>query len=188
MNSYLIEYGTYVKEHNIKNYVELDVDQIVGVNETRKLRDKLESFVGYPSILVWHSIRGKEAFIRDAKDYNYMALGFFLTEGLPASLTDKYAGAFVDIAHKNNCRIHGLGYTKFGMLEKIPFDSVDSSKLSSSYRYGYLHHFDIKKRRVVYTRPEGMRMKNSMALVRPSFIEWRKYQDWALNNLSPIWD
>ena len=188
LDAYVEEYAHFIKTHNIKQYVELDVDQIIGVEKTRALRRRLESLVGWKSIPVWHTIRGKESFIQDCKDYDYICLGYFLTEGLKAQLTEKYAKAFVDTAHKHKCRIHGLGFTKGKLLKKIPFDSVDSSSWSSSRRFGICFEFDARNGTMKYLeRRKNQRMKNAQALGRPAFIEWRKYQDYAYEHMNPIW-
>lgn len=188
LDTYVEEYAQFIKTHNIKQYVELDVDQIIGVEKTRALRKRLESLVGWKSIPVWHTIRGKESFIQDCKDYDYICLGYFLTEGLKAQVTEKYAKAFVDTAHKYNCRIHGLGFTKGELLKKIPFDSVDSSSWAASRRYGCCFKFDARNRRIKFLqRRKNQRMKNAQALGRPAFIEWRKYQDYVYEHMNPVW-
>lgn len=188
LDSYVDEYADFVRTNKIKNYVELDVDQIIGVEKTRKLRDRLESKVGWRSIPVWHTIRGKESFIQDCKDYEYIALGYFLTEGLKADLTAKYAKAFVDKAHSLNCRIHGLGFTRFEHLKKIPFDSVDSSSWAASRRFGIWFKFDANNGCVTQFKPKNSRMPSAAKAGRPAFIEWKKYQDWAYTNLMPLWN
>ena len=158
LNSYADEYADYVKEKKIKQYVELDVDQIIGVEKTRALRDRIEKRVGWQSIPVWHTVRGKESFIQDCKDYKYIALGYFLTEGLPSSLTKKYAKAFIDTAHSYGCRVHGLGFTKTKELHNIPFDSVDSSNWVASRRFGILYKFDPSQRIMRQYHPNDRRM------------------------------
>lgn len=188
LDDYVEQYGNYVREHNIKNYVEMDVDQIIGVDKTRRLRERLENIVGWQSIPVWHTIRGKQSFIQDCKDYNYIALGYFMTEGLKATVTEKYARGFIDLAHKYNCKIHGLGFTKTKTLEQFPFDSVDSSSWRTGVRYCQITTFNLSKRCIETTaKKSGMRAKNSQSLCRPSFIEWRKFQDYAYFNICPIW-
>lgn len=188
LDTYVEEYAHFIKAHNIKQYVELDVDQIIGVEKTRVLRRKLENLVGWKSIPVWHTIRGKESFIQDCKDYDYICLGYFLTEGLKTQLTEKYAKAFIDTAHKYNCRIHGLGFTKTRLLKKIPFDSVDSSTWAASRRFGCGYKFDARSGMLEnLQKKENQRMKNAQAFGRLAFIEWRKYQDYAYEHMNPIW-
>ncbi len=183
---YADEYAQFVKDNNIKQYVELDVDQIYGVEYTRRLRDRIENRVGWQSIPVWHTIRGKESFIDDAKNYSYIALGYFLTEGIRPSITEKYAKSFCDLAHLYGCRIHGLGFTKTNSLPNIPFDSVDSSSWTASYRYGNISIFD-GKNMVKKTKPANKRLRSCRDVGRFCFLEWRKFQDYALYNINPIW-
>lgn len=187
---YVDEYADFIKAHGIRQYVEMDVDQIYGVKETRKIRDRLENRVGWRSIPVWHSVRGKESFIKDCTDYEYIALGYFLTEGLSPKVTKKYAKAFVDKAHSLKCKIHGLGFTQTTILDQIPFDSVDSSTWAASKRYGVLSQYDPINHVVKnLKRPEGKRMKDKVynEMGRYSFQQWRLYQDWAYENLPPVW-
>lgn len=183
---YADEYADFVRENRIGQYVELDVDQIIGVKKTRALRDRIEKRVGWRSIPVWHTIRGRQSFLDDTKDYDYIALGYFLTEGLSPSLTEKYARSFVDAAHENECRIHGLGFTKTELLPDIPFDSVDSSTWSSAPRYGKISVFNGKIIRNIQKK-EGTRLTMSKEAARYSFSSWRKYQDYAYKYLKPIW-
>lgn len=186
-DKYVHQYADYIKENKIKSYVELDVDQLIGVKETRKLRDKLEKLVGWPSIPVWHTIRGKEAFLQDAKEYPRICLGFFLTEGLPTALTEKYTPWFIDKAHENNCKLHGLGFTKTTLLPKFHFDSVDSSTWSFGQRGGWTCRFNPTTHRMTqYAKKEGTRICDYGGLMRHNFAEWRKYQDWARRNLPTI--
>lgn len=188
LDKYVDEYADFIRKHKIRQYVELDVDQIIGVEKTRALRRRLEERVGWKSIPVWHTIRGKESFIEDCKEYDYIALGYFLTEGLKTDVTEKYAKAFVKKAHELKCRIHGLGFTKGEKLKNIPFDSVDSSSWAASRRFGCTFKFDPHNGTIRFLeRRKNQRMKNAQALGRPAFIEWRKYQDYAYQNMNPIW-
>lgn len=187
LDKYMEEYAQFIKENNICQYIELDVDQIIGVKKTRLLRQRLEDMVGWKSIPVWHTIRGKESFIEDCKEYDYIALGYFLTEGLKASITEKYAKAFIDKAHELDCRIHGLGFTKISIKE-LGFDSVDSSNWAAGDRFGQIQKFDATNQKMLRENRIGkQRLINSAFLRRPNFIEWRKYQDYAYKYFEPIW-
>lgn len=188
---YIHEYADYIKENNIKSYVELDVDQLIGVKETRRLRERLENLVGWRSIPVWHTIRGKESFIQDCTEYPRICLGFFLTEGLSSQLTDKWAPWFIDKAHELDCRIHGLGFTKTRVLPKFHFDSVDSSSWTGGQRYGRRWVFDTKRNVMVgLEKPEGKRIiigKGYTGLMTYNFHQWHLYQNWARAHLPIIW-
>lgn len=188
MESYADEYADFVRDNKIKDYIELDVDQIKGVSYTRRLRDRIESRVGWQSIPVWHTIRGKESFIQDCKDYPRIALGFFLSEGIPIKMSLKYAPWFIDTAHDNDCRIHGLGFTHTSKLKDYHFDSVDSSSFTAGGRFGNFHYFDpVSKSILQVSKKAGQRMPNANALNIHNYKEWRKFQDYAYNNIPIIW-
>ena len=188
LERYADQYADFVRENNIKEYIELDVDEIKGVEWTRKLRDRIEKRVGWQSIPVFHVVRGKESFIQDCKDYKRICVGFMLSEGLPNNLTHKYVPWFIDKAHENDCRIHGLGFTKTTILENYAFDSVDSSSFSAGGRYGTYQYFDPSLRQMKQVqRPAGTRMPNATALLVHNFYEWVKYQKYARHNIPIIW-
>lgn len=92
-DKYVHQYADYIKENKIKSYVELDVDQLIGVKETRKLRDKLEKLVGWPSIPVWHTIRGKD-FLTRCEGISAYLLRLLLDRG-PAYGSDREVHAVV---------------------------------------------------------------------------------------------
>ncbi len=187
-DTYLHEYADFIKENNIRQYVELDVDQLIGVKETRKMRDYLEKLVGWPSIPVWHSIRGKESFLEDCRDYSYICQGFYLTEGLSSSLTERHTPWFIDKAHELGCRIHGLGFTKITLLPKFHFDSVDSSTWSMGQRYGLIFNYNPTKGTMNQrTRPEGKRITNFGGLMTHNFNQWKAYQNYARNHIPVVW-
>lgn len=186
MDRYIHEYADFIKQNKIKDYVELDVDQIEGVKETRRIRDRLENLVGWQSIPVWHTVRGTDSFIKDCKDYPKICLGFFLTEGLSTKVTEKYAPKMIRLAHENGCKIHGLGFTKTTMLHKFHFDSVDSSSWSMGHRFGTKSIFDkVNKVMRAETKPPGTKA-NGALIQEYNFQQWRMFQDYAIKNLPII--
>lgn len=188
LEAYADEYADYVRENNIKDYIELDVDEIKGVAWTRKLRDRIENRVGWQSIPVFHVVRGKESFIQDCKDYERICVGFMLSEGLPNTLTHKYVPWFIDKAHELDCRIHGLGFTKTSILDKYAFDSVDSSTFSAGGRWGSYQYFDpITKQIKQIAKKPNTRMPDATALLLHNFQEWVKYQEYARHHLPIIY-
>jgi len=122
---YLEDYARFIKDNNIKQYFEMDIDSIVGLPKVEEYRKYLEKETGVPSIPVWHLSRGKEYFIRMCREYSYIALGGIASKEYGSKLY-KYFPWFIKTAHENNCEIHGLGYTGKGLL-KYRFDSVDST-------------------------------------------------------------
>jgi len=141
LDKYVIEYGNWLKENKdiYEYFFEMDVDFLVGIKKVEEYRKFLEECAEQQCIPVWHINRGLEYWKMMVKDYDYVAIGGLVT----GEITDmeKYAPFLIDIAHKNNCKVHGLGYTKTKYLKYIDFDSVDSSSWFGGRRYGNLDIF-----------------------------------------------
>lgn len=180
---YADAYADFIKSYKIKRYFELDIDPIVGLKEVERLRNRIESKVGWQSIPVWHLKRGKEYFLQMVKDYKYVAIGGIVTKEIKTQLYEKLFPWFIQTAHKNGCMIHGLGYTDTNNLSKYHFDSVDSSTWTVGRRFGEVSWFN---KGVVLRRKSkniGRKIKDTTAINWFSFQEWLKYQKFADNNL-----
>lgn len=179
---YAEEYIKFINKHNIEKYIELDLDYIIGVEESRKLRDMLEKGTGKKSIPVWHPIRGVEEFKKMCDEYDYVALGGIV--GQHWKKTEKYIPWFIKEAHKRGAKIHGLGFTKLRKLKTCRFDSVDSSTWSCGNRFGIVYQFDANNGGLInHRRKEGTRIGDQRELAKRNYIEWCKLQQWADKNL-----
>lgn len=175
---YVYKYADFIKTHDIKNFFELDIDNLVGYEEVKRYRKKLEQLTGKQPIVVWHPSRGMEEFVRHCEEYDYVALGGFA--GATMKQRNVYKNAypyFINTAHKHGSKIHGLGFTSFRDLGRCHFDSVDSTSWLSGCRYGLVHKFNGKTLRPV-EKPKGMRMNAKNAVVY-NFHEWIKFQKYA---------
>jgi len=120
-------YGQWLKDNKgyYDYFEEMDLDFIVGLNVVEEYRKFLEKCAGQKCIPVWHINRGLDYWEQMVKDYDYVAIGGLVTGEITGM--EMYAPYLLDIAHNNNCKVHGLGYTKTKLLKYIPWDSVDSS-------------------------------------------------------------
>lgn len=179
--SYIKGYADFINRNNIEKYFELDVDSVVGYEKVLDFRKELEDLTGRPSIPVWHSNRGKDEFLKACEEYGYVALGGIV--GMEWKVeAEKYMPWFIREAHKRGAMIHGLGYTKLTKLNKYHFDSVDSTAWTTGNRFGYAYKFkngQITKIEV----PAGSRISDSRKLALNNYIEWVKFQKYALTQL-----
>jgi hypothetical protein len=180
-NDYVDKYAEFVRENNIRNYVEVDVDTLIGLEGVERLRERLENRVGWKCIPVWHMNRGYDKWLEICRDYSYVCFGAFITDGLKPS---KYMAIkkFLYDAKKENCKVHGLGMTSMSWLRELKFHSVDSSTWTSGNRYGEVHIFEkdiIKK----YRKPRDLKFKNGQLVAKNNLIEWTKFVEYAENNL-----
>lgn len=137
---YSKQYAKFIKKYDtdkIIGYFEMDIDTIVGYEEVLKLRHILED-VSDKIIPVWHKNRGLDDFKEMCNNYDYVAITNKSTDINSYNLTA--LKAFVDYAHKHNTKIHGLGISSKRFLEKIPFDSVDSTSFLLPLRFARLNN------------------------------------------------
>ena len=177
VESYLDGYAAFIKKHNIKNFIEFDIDSVIGYKKVKKLRCELESKVGRLCIPAWHRNRGEHDFYATIKQYPYVALGTLKTI-LPSERG--IFNTFVREGQKQGCKIHLLGFTLTTELHKWHVESVDSSTWIKDGAFGRYSLFN--GRRIITTKWDKEKGVSSRVKVF-NFIEWYKYQRWALTHL-----
>lgn len=133
---YTKKYADFIKEFDeekVIGYFEMDVDNIIGYEEVLKLRKILES-VTDKIIPVWHKNRG----IQDFKDMceKYSGKIIAITGFKNEDIQDNQYLMFLKYAKKHNCKVHCLGMTRKKILDKVPFDYVDSSSWKQQGIFG----------------------------------------------------
>lgn len=136
--NYTIEYAEFIKEFdrdNVLGYFEMDVDNIIGYDKVLELRKILEN-VSDKIIPVWHKNRGIEDFKKMCQDYagKIIAITGFKNE----DIKDEQYLMFLKYAKKYNCKVHCLGMTRKKVLDRVPFDYVDSSSWLQNSVYGVM--------------------------------------------------
>ena len=177
-NDYIKRYAEYIIERNIKHFFELDIDVVVGLKEVERMRDKLEILTQRKCIPVWHRTRGKEAWEKMIKKYNYVAIGCSGQNDSKWTRNKQTRGTlrwFLKSAHDENCKLHGLGYTTERYT--VPFDSVDSTAWIYGNRSGFVCKFKQNKITKI-SAPKGMKLKTKEVAIN-NFREWVKYQKYA---------
>lgn len=177
---YVINYGSFVKEHDIKLFFELDIDPIVGLKEVERLRNLLEKTAERKCIPVWHKSRGLDYWIKMCNDYDYVAIGGIVTQEIKRSEYDVFY-PLLKIAKENKCKVHGLGFTNLKGMEKYKFYSVDSTNWLSGNKFGAVYWFDGKTMQKK-TRESWQRVKTNEVAIN-NFSEWVKFQKYAEHNL-----
>lgn len=180
---YIDRYADFINNNNVQKFFELDIDNLVGLPEVKRLRKQLEHKTQKQCITVWHPSRGWDDFIEQSKERPYVSLGGIVG----ASKTEKLAyqktfPKFIYEAHKNGAKIHGLGYTSLEGLKRNHFDSVDSTAWTAGNRFGYVFKFNGKTITKVQV-PQGKRIGDSRKLAIINYVEWIKFQKYALNHL-----
>lgn len=178
-DDYIERYADFINRNNVEKFFELDIDSVVGYEKVLQYRNRLESLAGKRCIPVWHNSRGKDEFEKMCKEYDYVAIG-----GLVGGSSEyskeywKYFPWFINMAHKNDAKIHALGFTSLAGIEQYHFDSVDSTAWTAGNRFGYVYKFDGKTLRK-FDVPKGKRLADSRAVALNNYVEWIKFQKYA---------
>lgn len=178
---YIERYADFIKRNNVNKFFELDIDSVVGYEQVKKYRKKLEKLSGKRCIPVWHKSRGKKEFINLVKEYDYIGLGGIVIKEIKRS-DYRFFPWFIDTAHDNGCKIHGLGFTNLKGLEVYKFDSVDSTAWTTGNRFGFVYKFNGRTMTKIDC-PEGKRLADSRKIALINYTEWIKFQKYAEENL-----
>ena len=140
---YVDDYAEFVNRYKIKKFFELDIESVVGWSEYTKLNDRLKCQTHTLPIPVFHKERGKDWFLGAVKEYPYIAFGGIAIDR--KTMKKKELDAipwFIKEAHKQGCKIHGLGFTSTSLFDKIRFDTIDSTTWSMGGANGKSMFYD----------------------------------------------
>jgi hypothetical protein len=151
LDSYISEYIDFINRYNIKNFIELDIDKIIGYEKVKQIREKIEKETNKKSIPVFHLTRGIEEYKKLIKNYPYICIGGIAIKDIKKKDYKKIFPTLLKMAKLQNCKVHGLGFTASNVNE-FDFYSVDSSSWKTSIRYALIGIFDNKKRIITYKK------------------------------------
>lgn len=175
LKGYIEKYVDFIKKNEVKYFFEVDIDTVIGVTETTRIREELERQIGRRSIPVFHSARGLNAWKQMVREYDYVAIG---TSGLTSesrwARREDVMNQLIYIAHESGCKVHGLGFTKLTALNenRINFDSVDSTSWLGGARYAKIYKFTGSK--MIMTDIKG-RSPGRNVLNAHNCKEWVKF-------------
>lgn len=170
------QYAEFIKEFDndkVVGYFEMDVDNIIGYEKVLELRKILEA-VSDKIIPVWHKNRGLEEFKKMCQDYagKVVAITGFKNE----DIKDEQYLMFLKYAKKYNCKVHCLGMTRRKVLDKVPFDYVDSSSWKQGGIYGRIDGQGKVSREFSKIQREVVFMENYKAGIRMQEHYYRKWR------------
>lgn len=173
-DEYVERYAKAINDYDIEKFVELDIDSIVGLKEVERLRKKLEKLTNKQPIVVWHKSRGTDYWSKMVKEYPYSAIGGIVTREIKSNEYGIFR-PLIDEAHRNNAKVHGLGFTSLKLLKQFNFDSVDSSSCNPT-RFGLVSFFNGS---TIINRmaPKGKRL-NHIKATQQSFYAWVQYSNY----------
>jgi hypothetical protein len=177
LENYVSGYIDFIKRKKVKNFIELDLYNIIGINDTEQLRKNIETEIGRPSIPVFHKELGLEYFTSLVENYQYIAIGGIAKQG-KNGYTTGVIRELLKIARKNNCRVHGLGFTSLTDLPYLKWFSVDSTSWLAPSRFG--SPLDVFNGQSLTRIPKPKKTKMKTNEVRKhQLIHWLKYMKYV---------
>lgn len=174
---YVERYADFINRNHIEKFFELDIDSVIGYENVIRLREKLEKLTDRQCIPVWHKSRGIAEYKNLCREYPYIAIGGLVTKEISKEEYKTFP-ALISEAHKNQCKVHGLGFTTLSRLPICHFDSVDSTAWTTGNRYGFIYHFN-GKTMVKKDVPKGKRLADARKVALINYTEWIKFQKYA---------
>lgn len=153
---YTDKYADFIKHFdrpNVLGYFEMDVDNVIGYDAVKSLRSRLLR-VTDKVIPVWHKNRGIDDFKAMCEEYSgrIVAITGFKNE----DIRDEQYMMFLNYAHSKGCRVHCLGMTRKKVLDKVPFDYVDSSSWVQDTLYGKINGRRVTREQTTVRRGESI--------------------------------
>jgi hypothetical protein len=174
---YIRDYADFINRNNIQRFFELDIDALIGYEKVVDYRKMLEDLTGKAVIPVWHKSRGKDNFHQMCEEYKYVSIGGIVSKEIKRNEYPVFK-YLINEAHKQGCKIHGLGFTNLKGLEEYKFDSVDSTAWVSGNRFGHIYKFNGMTMEKV-NKQQGQRLKNDKEVAYHNFTEWVKFSEYA---------
>lgn len=172
---YLDKYIEFINKYDIKRFIELDIDVIIGYEEVLKMRKRLEDETGKKCVPVWHKSRGLEAYKEIVRDYDYICIGGLGNKEIKQNEYPQIK-KMVQYANNHNTNVHGLAFTRKDAHE-YGFYSVDSSSWSMGVRFAQAHEFKDGKI-ISHQRGKGQRADDAKVM-RNNYFEWLKFQKYV---------
>jgi hypothetical protein len=162
-------------------YVELDIENIIGLERVQKFTNYLKQKLSKPPIEVWHIWRGGvEYWEKMCEENDYIGFSGVFSVGGGYELAESDYPEFFRIAQKNNCKIHGFGITSWSKVVKYPFYSVDSTSWLAGSMYGKIPLYEDNKIRIISsTHPyhSYLVQGDCYAKMKWGALQWKRFAD-----------
>lgn len=183
---YCKKYAEHIKKYKIKYFIELDIEGVYGFDVYKDCLHQLQDITGENPIYVFHKWRGLNYFHEIIKKCDYIALGD-VSVGRGSRKIYDYFPYFLNKAHENNCKVHGLAFTDLNSLSYMDFDSVDSSSWKSGDIFAHPFRFDGHKVNQYNCKRNSERKLDKGSVVQEhDFLEWKKLSQY-FEQFEPIW-
>lgn len=138
---YTKKYGQYVKEHNVEQFIELDIDHVFGIQKYKDCLHCLQDITGKEPIRVFHLHRGLDYYRELIKKFDRICIGGIAVKDIKPEMFWIFDDLLKE-AHSNGCKVHGLGIGSCRTIRRFDFDSTDTAGWISAMKFGALYRFN----------------------------------------------
>jgi hypothetical protein len=74
LKNYIDKYIAYINKYDIKHFIEMDIDIVIGYEEVLKIRKYIKEKTGKKPIEVWHPWRGQDELYKSCDENEYICI------------------------------------------------------------------------------------------------------------------
>lgn len=166
---YFEQYLDWLVEHKdmIDYFVELDIQEIVGMDLVKKWRARIRER-GLDPIVVLHP----KTVDSPDKEWDEMTSEYSYC-GIEGSLPMNTYISKLQISERKKCRVHGFAMTKAYEMSKVKFYSVDSTSWLSGSRFGLSYFW--RGNRLLQETDKNSRRRFKAQLIEAG-LDWEKIE------------
>lgn len=177
LKRYVDKYCEFIIRYKIKQFLEMDIDVIIGYENVKKINKYIENKVGIKPIYVYHAAtRDTDDLKKNMIENDYIFWGGIAGAG---KVSIEKCQSFVDEAFSYSCKVHMLGYTPLDLDRVKNLYSCDSSSWTMGGRAGSIFQFNNNKMET-YKLIDKKRI-TFYELNNHNFNQWLKYQNYLKN-------
>ena len=175
LKKYIDKYCDFILKYEIKQFVEMDIDIIIGYDEVKKINKYIENRVGRKPLYVHHNNTRTIDDLKGACDeYDYLFFG-----GLTKEKNSEIIGTFINFCFQCGTKVHTLGYTPLDIDTQKNLYSCDSSSWTMGGRNGNIYQFYNDKLTTIKLKDK--RRVTFFELNNHNLKQWLKYQAYLKN-------
>lgn len=175
LDDYCSDYVSFLKKYSINQFVEMDIDSILGFDKTMEYRTYIEQSLNNQCIPIFHKSRGKSEFAKMVNDYSYAGIGGIAIKNIKPNEW-KYFKQLNSFANSHSCKLHAMGFTPTKKLNDYGFYSCDSSSWVMGVRFGNLYRFNGQSIKSIKKPPHSRLVLPREKIQQWNWTEWCKYQ------------
>lgn len=175
LDDYCADYVSFLKKYSINQFVEMDIDSILGFDKAMEYRTYIEQSLNKQCIPIFHRSRGKSEFVKMVNDYSYAGIGGIAIKSIKRNEWKHFKQLNL-LANSHGCKLHAMGFTPAKNLNDYGFYSSDSTSWTMGVRFGNLYKFDGQRIKTISKPPHTRLAWNCDQIQRWNWTEWCKYQ------------